>query len=384
MAKYDFTVRAMDNLGAFADRDFSIEVKNTSATRFVVVGNGGIAHSIDGITWTKANASPPPIQSSGVGVSYGDGKWVVYGNFSIGSTWRCQYHVSYDGGVTWRTIAKPASTGEYTFIPNGSASATHECMAGIRFLNGKWHAWVGYNNTTPHGVAGWYELVADDIAGPWTKAALYHTGYTTSFQSSGPNDVVYLPSLDRYVALGGSASAAGNERTWYRNGDQTTWTETTNPFVAYTTSDTSNMIEVGGTLFTTITNSTDIGMSADGGLTWAKFPIANAVVTSASTSGICYVNGRLVVARCSNTTNLSRAYGSVDGGRTWEFLSEPTSNLGTLTATKDTMKSHNGTIVRYSSGTTNNMTYSTDGGVTWATTFTPFEDIGAIYTLGVR
>lgn len=37
MATYDFTVRAEDETGAFADRTFSIEVKNDLVERFVAV-----------------------------------------------------------------------------------------------------------------------------------------------------------------------------------------------------------------------------------------------------------------------------------------------------------------------------------------------------------
>lgn len=53
MTEFNFTVRATDNLGAFADREFSINVRNTIVDRWVATVNGGsVITSPDGINWT--------------------------------------------------------------------------------------------------------------------------------------------------------------------------------------------------------------------------------------------------------------------------------------------------------------------------------------------
>ena len=53
MTEFNFTVRATDNLGAFADREFSINVRNTIVDRWVAtVNNGSVITSPDGINWT--------------------------------------------------------------------------------------------------------------------------------------------------------------------------------------------------------------------------------------------------------------------------------------------------------------------------------------------
>ena len=53
MALYNFTVRAEDSTGAYADRQFSIDVKNTLVERFLVVSNDHAYSSADGKTWTE-------------------------------------------------------------------------------------------------------------------------------------------------------------------------------------------------------------------------------------------------------------------------------------------------------------------------------------------
>lgn len=71
MATYNFTVRARDELGAFADREFNIEVKNTLVDRILAINENHGYASIDGKTWTER---------SGVGGIWCDnllGKWIV-------------------------------------------------------------------------------------------------------------------------------------------------------------------------------------------------------------------------------------------------------------------------------------------------------------------
>lgn len=71
MAKYNFTVRAEDNQGAFADRTFNIEVQNNLVDRIAATDGTHVYSSIDGTTWT---------QRTGKGDSriyYLNGKWVV-------------------------------------------------------------------------------------------------------------------------------------------------------------------------------------------------------------------------------------------------------------------------------------------------------------------
>lgn len=74
MATYNFTVRAKDETGAFADRQFSIQVRNNLVDRlFTINGSHGYA-SVDGVNWT---------QRTGVGGDWCDnllGRWIVVQN----------------------------------------------------------------------------------------------------------------------------------------------------------------------------------------------------------------------------------------------------------------------------------------------------------------
>lgn len=85
---YNFTVRAEDDQGAFADRDFSIVVKNTSVDRYMVVDATDAYTSPDMVTWTKRNGQ------GGIGVAYGGGKWMIQ---KTSSGTNVQYLLSTDG-----------------------------------------------------------------------------------------------------------------------------------------------------------------------------------------------------------------------------------------------------------------------------------------------
>lgn len=79
---YNFTVRAEDNQGAFADRDFSIVVKNTSVDRYMIVDNTDAYTSPDMVTWTKR------IGQGGINVAYGGGKWMIHYGTVASNTYR--------------------------------------------------------------------------------------------------------------------------------------------------------------------------------------------------------------------------------------------------------------------------------------------------------
>lgn len=68
---YNFTVRAEDNEGAFADRDFSISVRNTVVDRYMIIDTTDAYTSADMVNWTKR------IGQGGRSVIYAGGKWVI-------------------------------------------------------------------------------------------------------------------------------------------------------------------------------------------------------------------------------------------------------------------------------------------------------------------
>lgn len=88
MATYGFTVRAKDETGAFADRSFSIEVRNTMVDRALAVDGTDAYSSVDGNSWSR---------KPGMGGVWCDnllGKWLVAVNATT-------YRVSEDT-INWQ------------------------------------------------------------------------------------------------------------------------------------------------------------------------------------------------------------------------------------------------------------------------------------------
>ena len=122
---FNFTVRAEDDQGAFADRDFSISVKNTVVDRYMVVDATDAYTSPDMVTWTKR------IGQGGTSVQYGGGKWMV----PYGTTWT--YRLSTDG-VNFVNIT-PSFVNPKTTSTVSSATFLHPPM-----WNGS-HWWASVN-----------------------------------------------------------------------------------------------------------------------------------------------------------------------------------------------------------------------------------------------
>lgn len=100
MPLYNFTVRARDNAGAFSDRDFSINVRNTITDRHIVsAANGGASYSsVDGVNWTMRPGA------MGRFAAYGAGKWVSYGTNKDGA----QTYYSSNDAINWIAHTRPS------------------------------------------------------------------------------------------------------------------------------------------------------------------------------------------------------------------------------------------------------------------------------------
>lgn len=130
---FNFTVRAEDNQGAFADRDFSIVVKNTVIDRYMVVDNTDAYTSPDMVTWTKRPGQ------GGFQVKYGGGLWVVCaGTYNSVPTFR----LSTDGA----TFAAYTTSTLKVIVP-ANISATPVNISGFLhapvYNDGYW--WVSLN-----------------------------------------------------------------------------------------------------------------------------------------------------------------------------------------------------------------------------------------------
>lgn len=105
MADFNFTVRATDSLGAYAERDFSIRVNNKLVNEFVAVGaNGDVLTSITGTSWVRQQGVLSGTITSRIGdVISGNGFWLIsnattYMRSPDGLTWTSY---PYPNGLTW-------------------------------------------------------------------------------------------------------------------------------------------------------------------------------------------------------------------------------------------------------------------------------------------
>ena len=101
MATYNFTVRAEDESGAFADRDFSIQIRNNLINRILIANNDDIAISPDGVTFTRQ------LGRGGIYAGCWLKKWIIFTDPST-------YRLSPDG-ISWFENNKLQVQGDSVF-----------------------------------------------------------------------------------------------------------------------------------------------------------------------------------------------------------------------------------------------------------------------------
>lgn len=206
MATYNFTVRAKDESGAFADREFNIEVKNTMVDRILAIDSNDGYASTDGKTWS---------QRTGIGGRWCDnllGKWIVAVNNS-------SYRLSDDTlnwreGLSFRLANQPPVMGE---DDEGNEVVVEEAgpFYDVRFsFNDKTFVEMSGQVYVVANVAGriglvrtsnlvdWYLVVSED----------YEESHNNYFGISGTthttNDLSHWSGLERhngqYVLLNGN------------------------------------------------------------------------------------------------------------------------------------------------------------------------------------
>ena len=241
---YNFTARATDGLGAFADRAFSITVNNSIIQRLVVVGQGGAARStVAGTPWTNI----PGVK--GDSVAWGD-RWLIWDGVA-GVMWRSP------DAINWTSITP-------TF-PSTYARISH-----MRWRSGAWWA-LGDTGTTDIGV-----LTSTNGGQTWALAGAAQAG-------------TFPASFERTEA---GASIIANETDWYyRATDGEAWAAVK----TFTASGYKFQIaHLNGVWFgpSSIAPSPGFARSTDG-TTW--FDQSNAsVLTAGYYRGFAYVNGSVV------------------------------------------------------------------------------------------
>lgn len=192
MSTFNFTVRATDNAGAFADRTFSINVNDTvnSSTydRFLAATTTGITRSMDGVTWS----APDTTMSSFNRVTYGNGMWVAFNSTSG------QYRYAPAATMAWSSTIS---------ISNGytdNANYSNNGLLGIdmKYRGGRWIALVSYYSTANgfNGAIHTESTSTDITANSWT----FRNRIATQGGIGAPNigtSFDYDPATQTYYAI---------------------------------------------------------------------------------------------------------------------------------------------------------------------------------------
>jgi hypothetical protein len=280
MAVFPFTVRATDSEGSFADRQFSITVRNSKVERYLAINTSNAYTSSDGNSWTLRPGM------GGVTCAYGNGIWLILG---------LDYIRKSNDGVNWSYIAKASlsivdndgvvvTTGEWPPI-----TSVHRLV----FLNGKFR-FVGNTNSiycwsSEDGVT-WVRSKIPQIAGSFSNAL---GGVPFQIYSDGNTLIV------NNLYSGGTGSL---QMGWYSTDDGKTWTQVRNIALASSAIQYSgNLIRINGLWLSFQNQSSSVfytySYSTDGN-NWTNGTMNGSWINSSyyvNTRRIFYANGTIYV-----------------------------------------------------------------------------------------
>lgn len=184
MATYNFTVRAEDETGAFSDRDFAIEVRNTVVEKFIAISSVHAFTSIDGINWTERSG-----QGGDLVMRTGE-YWII--TQKSHNSYYClpEIKISKDG-INWNTHYLPTGfnytsaqsfvyvNGEYYFLTTkggGNPTVLYKTVDFIKFDLVVDFKVAGFNSYS-HPASNYgspINMILDDDG----KTLLHYTGYS--------------------------------------------------------------------------------------------------------------------------------------------------------------------------------------------------------------
>lgn len=334
---FNFTVRAEDDQGAFADRDFSMTVRNTMVDRYMVIDATDAYTSPDMVTWTKR------IGQGGAHLMYGGGKWlipIVYNGL--------QYRLSTDG-VNFTTHTIP-TTGY------GTTVLLH-CPV---WNNDRW--WVAFQGQET-GV--YYNIVLNSIDG---------VNWSTVARTPATNNTFAAQTLPTFSEGKAFYTSGNTSKYCVVEGDTITSVTPTLPAHSvgtpfYTAPMKINdlwVMVVYGTSGTMSLYSTDRNV-------WNAGPVlANGNLAARRLDSISYHNGKLICSGfLSSVNNFSlNCVASIDG-KTWTNFT-PVSSAGAVKDTRQYVISTKGKI--YLVNSTNKYS-SSNLGETWTNETATFPSV---------
>lgn len=352
MTTFNFTVRAVDERGAYADRDFSIKVRNTMVDRYVAMSyNGQLYTSPDAETWTQrinqGFTSTDPNYSNNV--VFGNGIWLAPYD-------KDNYRTSIDG-VNWNAMAMPGTTS-----PTGSYLTAFQSIPNFTFVNGQFAMlkWESGATVTRRLYTSYDGLT-------WESKAVINTGLSvnnSAFQFVYNNPPTY--GGGKWMVTSGLNN---NDVVWVSSDDGSTWksanTKVTNM---------QNVYYFNGLYFAISSATMDITTSIDG-FSWVIQPITKE--TYVGFSKLLYGNGRLIAV--PHRYNIGSGVGnpvnfvmtSLDG-TTWTKVGLPITVISSSTSGGNRASAiyHNGLFfIGYTRmpNSTTNVGFVSSNGIAWQT-----------------
>jgi hypothetical protein len=376
MSNYNFTIRATDGLGAYADRSFSMTVNNTNVDRFVITGSTGVAHSQTGLSgsWIVETGT------FGENTEFVNGLWLNYGSSIKTST----------DAATWNQIASSLPTSNNT---DGFSWAFRK-IAKIKFFKNKWYGYF-YFSDTKNDRGAFFEYTSNDLVN-WTFSTVVTTIYYSASWTQELNDVYYDAGTDTFVAIVGinAGSTVSVAFIWSKvgTGDWNKRLETNNSTPGAYRSGTICFINgqwcvnIGADIATGVYTSIDAVNFTNRPL--PAFSNSGSAVNF-NTGSLVYNDGYLLSCIQSSVGGQTGTLAfSLNGGRSWTRLSGATTVFvnGTQHFVRQWMASYCGVLIMVNGAVTtntNSLMVSQNGGST-ATSFNINPSLGSVYGVAAR
>lgn len=338
MAVFPFTVRATDSEGSYADRQFSITVRNSRIERFMIINSVDAWTSPDATTWTYRAGQ------GGTSCAYGNGFWLTTVN-STSTTFNVKK--STDGInyqlITFANMIFKDSTG--ATINTSTYPALFNTGTGVswkvRFYNGKFYMMMpgNYVNATTSNIntlAMWTSV--DGIT--WTQNILLNStaassNFTTTISGSNGQYVQYSESDGAlWINNPMMTNVQGYGCYGWSTTDGVTYTPIKNVASSATTNQYSGALtRING--FYMCQNNQNAGASqytySTDGLNWTLAPAISAINGSSvgAPLGFVYMNGTIYGACGQASGPNASAYSIIStDGISWTTTNAYTSMAG--------------------------------------------------------
>lgn len=396
MSVFPFTVRAIDSDGAFSDRQFSINVRNTIVERYLVINSNDAWTSSDAVNWTIRPGQ------GGTKCAYGNGMWMV-----IAAGANPGIRTSADG-INWTftpttSLVVTRPNGDAAIWTNPPSNFGGGLSSSFSFAAGRfWFSFptsnVGMETLSSADGLNWRRQILVPAVGTWSGAN------PSSIQSVSTRTVVDVGGGT--LLLNSNITIAGNPLNVYgyiSTDSGTTWSVLRNNALATATVQASAYLTRFNGVFYSFTsnggNPTNTNPTyhySTDGANWITSNTAVGNTTNTTTinqfpvTRCFYVNGRIVTlgGRAGSSNTLAHMQNRSVDGVNWQgvfnikalnqssaIATSPANQIeglweyrsGVLLGTLDTTVGTDTTSTLTVPGP--GVRYSFDGGQSWAASF---------------